>query len=118
MLTQNHCQAWLKAIDWSKLLGLNLDRGALRYLPGDLKGYVLQLKALRFGFWSTYQVERLWDIPDLGNVWRFVRSIERLEELRVNAETESEFEQIKDVVYKTHGRTLHELDVRYVRAYA
>jgi hypothetical protein len=111
-LSTEHCQQWLKCMDWTKMRKLDLGRGMPRYLLAALTGHVSQLKHLTLGLWPNQKTNHpIWDCPDLDVVRRFVASIDGLEHLQTYSWYDKEYSQIRPALLDKHGPTLLHFNV-------
>ncbi|PVH93330.1 hypothetical protein DM02DRAFT_733178, partial [Periconia macrospinosa] len=107
-LTEEHCQQWIKAMDWTKLRRLDLGRGAPEHLLVALTGQVPRLKSLKFGFWVFGQT---WGIRDLNKFEAFSNSVEGLEELDAQNFDAEDWKKASNRLLSKHGHSLKSLHV-------
>jgi hypothetical protein len=80
-LSKDHCNMWVRCMDWSHLARLDVGRFTPQHLFLALTGHVPQLRKLRFGHWpkSAYRAAR--DCENLSLIKPFLDSISALQDL-------------------------------------
>lgn len=107
-LTKEHSQQWIRAMDWTKLRRLDLDRGAPEHFLEALTGKVPRLKSLKFGFWFGGQTWELWD---RNKFEASSDSVEGLEELMVKNYNAWDWKKVSNQLFLKHGHSLKSLHV-------
>ncbi|KAL1591940.1 hypothetical protein SLS60_011532 [Paraconiothyrium brasiliense] len=80
-LAKSHCDMWMRCMDWSHLLRLDVAQAAPQHLLNMLTGRVPQLEYLRFGKWLPTSNDPSWMWGNRHDVKRFLDSITALKEL-------------------------------------
>ncbi|CAI6335545.1 unnamed protein product [Periconia digitata] len=106
--TREHCPKWAKAMDWSMLRNLNLERGAPENLLEALTGKLPQLKSLTFGLELLF----LLDLGYYNKFEAFLNGIVGLEKVVAASPIGVLWSRIALPLYTKHGHSLKLLHVK------
>ncbi|KAK7183962.1 hypothetical protein DPSP01_011717 [Paraphaeosphaeria sporulosa] len=80
-LSKDHCDMWVRCMDWSHLVHLDVGRFTPQRLFVALTGRVSQLQKLRFGYWPKWAYRAVPECESLSLIKPFLDSISALQDL-------------------------------------